>query len=277
MENNMIHQAPDSYYIHNRETGKLELHFDKSEYDGLTDAQKQDIKSAFLWGRKSGCWISRCKEPNLCRAKSIAQALGLADGGEKGERLSFAQQQQRKAERAVRRADRFDSAAESAIARGKQLQKPVRDMHGDIAFFTQPHVNTSAGHAFTRRRDAMFAAFDRGIEEYRKSEYYRMRAQTARRTAELPGLKDGAFIARRIRECETEIRRLKKSIDIHEAARRKIGEGTPLARYNGTPITLDEVNTWLEADLNQLEAQLDKLGYYQDAREALGRPAQADG
>ena len=55
--------AKDSYYIHNRETGKLELHFDKPEYDALTDEQRSEIKSAFLWGRRSGCWISRAKEP----------------------------------------------------------------------------------------------------------------------------------------------------------------------------------------------------------------------
>lgn len=45
----------DSYYIRNRETGKLELHFDKSDYDALTDAQRSEIKSNFLWGRRSGC------------------------------------------------------------------------------------------------------------------------------------------------------------------------------------------------------------------------------
>lgn len=79
-----------SYYIHNRETGKMELHFDKTEYDALTDEQRSEIKSAFLWGRRSGCWISRAKEPNLWRAERVAQSIGLGDGGEQGERLSFA-------------------------------------------------------------------------------------------------------------------------------------------------------------------------------------------
>lgn len=37
----------DSYYIHNSETGKLELHFDKPEYDALTDEQRSEIKSTF--------------------------------------------------------------------------------------------------------------------------------------------------------------------------------------------------------------------------------------
>lgn len=79
--------TPDSYFIRNRETGKLELHFDKADYDDLTDDQKREIKGAFLWGRRSGCWISRCKEPNLWRAEKIAKALGLADGGTTGEIL----------------------------------------------------------------------------------------------------------------------------------------------------------------------------------------------
>ena len=132
--------ALENYYILNRETCKLELHFDKADYDALSDAQKQSIKSAFLWGRRSGCWISRCKEPNLWSAEKIAKALGLADGGTTGERLSFAEQQERKAEKAEHRAERFEASADRAAARGEALQKPINDMHGDVAFFTQPNI-----------------------------------------------------------------------------------------------------------------------------------------
>lgn len=262
--------TPTNYFIINRETGKLELHFDKADYDALTITQKQTIKGSFVWGRKSGCWISRCKEPHLYHAKRIAESLGLADGGKTGERLSFAEQQQRKAERAERRADRFDHAADNAAARGEQLQKPINDMHGDVAFFTQPNINTSAGRAFTRRRDRMFAAFDRGFEEYRKSEYFRDRAEIARRTADQTELKDKGFIMRRIRECESAIRKLKKAVEAHEAVKQKIEQGTPVKRYSGAFVTMDEVTEWLESDLDQMEAQLDKLGYYQDALDALG-------
>lgn len=262
--------TPSNYFIVNRETGKLELHFDKADYDALTVTQKQTIKRSFVWGRKSGCWISRCKEPHLYHARRVAESLGLADGGKTGERLSFAEQQQRKAERAERRADRFNHAADNAAARGEQLQKPINDMHGDVAFFTQPNINTSAGRAFTRRRDRMFAAFDRGFEEYRKSEYFRDRAEIARRTADQTELKDKGFIMRRIRECESAIRKLKKAVEAHEAVKQKIEQGTPVKRYSGALVTMDEVNEWLESDLDQMEAQLDKLGYYQEALDALG-------
>ena len=262
--------TPDSYFIRNRETGKLELHFDKADYDDLTDDQKREIKGAFLWGRRSGCWISRCKEPNLWRAEKIAKALGLADGGTTGERLSFAEQQERKAEKAERRAERFECAADAAAARGEQLQKPISDMRGDIAFFTQPNINSSAGRAFTRQRERMFAAYESGFKEFNKSAYYRERAAIAHNTAAQKGLQDKGFIGRRIAECETALRKLKKNVERYEGFKQQIEQGTTVQRFNGEPLSLDTVNEWIETTLDRIEAQLDKLGHYQDALDALG-------
>lgn len=257
-------------FVHNNETGKLELHFDKAEYDALSDAQKQSIKSAFLWGRRSGCWISRCKEPNLWSAEKIAKALGLADGGTTGERLSFAEQQERKAEKAEHRAERFEASADRAAARGEALQKPINDMHGDVAFFTQPNINSSAGRAFTRKRDRMFAAYEAGFKEFNKSAYYRNRAATARDTAAQKGLQDKGFICRRIAECKTALRKLKKDVERYEGFQQQIEQGTTVQRLNGDQLSLDTVNDWIASTLDRMEAQLDKLGYYQDALDALG-------
>lgn len=261
--------TPADYFIRNRETGKLELHFDKAGYDALTDAQKAEIKGAFLWGRRSGCWISRAKEPNLWRAERVAKSIGLTDAGQTGEKLTFAEQMQRKAERAERRAERYEGRADAAAARGEQLQKPITDMHGDIAFFTQPNINSTAGRAFTRRRDRMFAAFEQGFGEYRKSEHYRERAATARRTADQAELNDRGFICRRIDDCEKNLRALRRSIEDYEAKlpRAEAGE---LKRYDGSPYTAEDVAAQIEYWLDRIEVQLDKLGYYQDALDALG-------
>ena len=38
-----------AYYIENKETGKIELHFEKSEYEALSYEQKKSIKSNFLF------------------------------------------------------------------------------------------------------------------------------------------------------------------------------------------------------------------------------------
>lgn len=261
--------AKDSYYIHNRETGKLELHFDKSEYDAMTDEQRSEIKSAFLWGRRSGCWISRAKEPNLWRAEYVAKTLSLEDGGAEGERLSFAEQQERKAERAEHRAERFEIKADAACAKGEALQKPISDLHGDIAFFTQLNINTSAGRAFTRRRDKMFAAFERGFDEFNKSEYYRQRAQSARKTADHPEMRDRAFLNRRIEECESNLRKLKKSIAEYEAKLPDAQAGV-LHNYRGKTVSVDALQNQIALWADRVEQELDKLGYYQDAMDALG-------
>lgn len=167
----MNHQS--DYFIVNRETGKLELHFSKEAYLALTEDQKKSIKGNFLWGRTSDCWISRAKEPNLYHARKCAETLGLEDAGTCGERLSFMEQMERKAERAERRADCYENRADAAERRGEALQKPINDMRGDIAFFTQPNINSSSGRVFTRRRKKMFESFEKGFNEFLKSEYKR--------------------------------------------------------------------------------------------------------
>lgn len=125
-----------SKYIMNKETQNLELHFDKDDYMALPDALKSEIKSNFLFSRKSGAWVSRAKFPNLYRAEAVAKKLGLDNGGKCGETLTFAEQMERKAEKAEARAERYDYKSEKAQNKAEALQKPVNDMHGDIAFFT---------------------------------------------------------------------------------------------------------------------------------------------
>ena len=262
----------NDFYILNRETGKLELHFEKSSYAALTDEQKADIKSAFLWGRNSGCWISRAKVPNLYAARRCAERIGLTDAGETGERLSFAEQMERKQARAERRAERYDARADAAERRGEELQAPIEKMHGDIAFFTQPNINTSAGRAFTRRREKMFAAWERGFDEFRKSEYWQERAETARRTAAGKELQDKGFITRRIKERESSIRKLGKREKEYEGFLTAIEQGeTPRDGYGWeVKLTPEQIQKQIDADLDRLEALLDELGYYQEALAALG-------
>jgi len=74
-------------YIFNLETTKIELHFEKSEYAALTDEQKADLKSAFLWSRTKSCWVSLAKEPNLWRAKQVAAELGFIEELREGDNV----------------------------------------------------------------------------------------------------------------------------------------------------------------------------------------------
>ena len=256
-------ETPDNdYFVENKETGKIELYFDKSTYMALDDKQKAEIKSNFLFSRKTGAWISRCKFPRLSWPRKIAEDLGLADAGKVGERLTFEEQQERKAERAEARADRYEAKADKAAAKGKALQAPIDRMHGDIAFFTQPNINTSAGRAFTRKRNRMWESWERGMDEFRKSEYYRERAEIARKREEVP---TRGFCQRRIDEANKDIRALTKNIKAYSEKLEKMQNGEPIYNCWGEVIEnpdpdnyAAEIDRWEE----MLKAAIEKAAYY---------------
>lgn len=264
------------YYQINRETQKLELIFDKAEYQALPAADKSEIKSNFLFARSIGGWVSRAKWPNTYYAEAVAKRLGAEDRGKTGEALSFAEQQERKAERAEARADRMEYRSDRAAAEGTRLQKPIDDMHGDIAFFTQPNINTSAGRSFTNRRNKMWAAYERGWEEFKKSEYYAERAETARRTAaEAKAPSDKGFCERRIADAEKTIRAQKKNIEHYQAILDVLNTSKdytdPSWSYiHYTPEQKDEIEGRMENAEEIMEAAMSKAIYYREALEALG-------
>ena len=258
-------------YIFNLETTKIELHFEKSEYGALTDEQRSDLKSAFLWSRTGGCWVSRAKEPNLWRAKQIAAKLGFTEEQREGERLSFSEQVERQTDRAERRAERYEQYAENAERRGAALQQPLNRMHGDIAFFTQPIIAGHAGsQAFARQRERMFTQYERGFEEYRKSEYFQNRAQIARATADGAKYRDVAYLDRRIKECKKEIKARKKNIIHYEQTLYAIENGEKKKRFDGTPITAEVVNDWIKRELELVEKAMDKQAFLEACVDQCG-------
>ena len=258
------------YYIINRETEKLELHFSKEEYQALPESDKGKIKSSFLFSKRGGCWVSRAKIPNLWRAEQVAKSLGAENQGKTGELLSFEEKMERKAARAEERAERMDARADAAEQRGEQLQKPINARRGDIAFFTQPNINTSSGRAFTRQREKMFAAFERGMDEFKKSEYYAERAEAARRTANLENSKDKAFCDRRVKDAQKNIKAIQKNLDHYHAMLECDGMGEQQKRFDGTPIERAEIERWIEDAEERLESEISRLCYYQSCIDEQG-------
>lgn len=257
-------------FYFNKETTKLELHFEKSDYDALPTELKTEIKHTFLWSRESGCWISRAKEPHLYTAKQIAKGLGLEDGGSLGERISFAEQIERKQDRATARAERYEDYASNADIRAEIMQSDINHMRGDTAFFTQPNINTAAGQAFTRRREKMFERYRNSFDEYKKSEYFRNRAATASITAEMPELKNRGFLDRRIRECQKNIRGREKNVIYYETRLYQIEQGVEPHDYLGNPITAEEISAALERELELIEVEMDKQAFYENKLDELG-------
>ena len=260
-----------NYYIRNKETGKIELHFDKETYMSLPDSDKQKIKSNFLFGRKTGAWISRCKFPNLYRAEEIAKALGLENRGVEGETLTFAEKQERKAERAEARADRYDGYSDNAEKRGEALQKPIEDRHGDIAFFTQPNINTSSGRAFTRQREKMWDAWERGFEEFKKSAYFADRANAARETAKTAKQPESkSFCERRIAEAEKTIRAQRKHLEVYEGYLKQIEETGAAKSAYGYEVSKEDALNYIDRAEEIIEEAISKSIYYHEWIEKMG-------
>lgn len=259
-----------NYYITNMETQKLELHFKREDYLALSEDLKKEINSNFLFSRTADAWVSRAKFPNLWRAEAAAKKLGLTDRGKIGETPDFEEQMERKAQRAEERAKRYEFKSRRADQRRKMLQKPIEDMHGDNAFFTQPEGNSNAGRAFANKRKRMIAAWDRGLEEFGKTEYYAERAETARRTAKGTKPADKAFLVRRIKEAETIIKAQRKNLEAYQEKLEKIEQGKVFKSYSGEIITAETVQRWIENAELMIENAISKSIYYHECLEAAG-------
>lgn len=257
-------------YLMNKETQKIEMYFDKSEYINLSDDNKSEIKSNFLFSRRSGAWISRAKYPNTWRAEQVAKKLGLDYEGMQGDTISFEEQMERKADRAEARAERYEARAENAERRADALQKPINDMHGDIAFFTQPNINSSGGRAFTNYRNKLFKSYERGIEEFKKSEYYQKAAETARQT--MAGIKpsDTSFCERRIAEAKKAIKALAKNIENYRHTKERLENGEIVKDFFGDILTIESVNEKIERTEMQIESNIGKEAYYTKCLDELG-------
>lgn len=257
-------------YILNQETQRIELHFSKPEYMALSDEQKKEIKSNFLWSSKAGAWVSRSTN-NHYWALKVAEKLGLEDGGKIGERLSYAEELERKAERAEARAERFIRYAENAEKRGETLQAELNSHRGDIAFFTQPNINSSAGRAFTNYRDRLYQRYKKGMEEYRKSEYFKSRAAAAQATADMKKLKDAVYLHNRIKECNATIKKLQGHIVGYEEQIHKIQQGEEIYNWiTREPLTVERLEECIQERLEKIEYEIDKLAFFENCLSEIG-------
>lgn len=258
--------------IDNRETLKLELHFDRAEYDALTDSQKSTIKSNYLWSNYGKCWVSRAKYPHTYHAARVAQDLGAGEAVKQGERLTMAERMDEAAERAESRADRYEEHADNAMKRAEGLQKEFNHLRQDIAWLTQPIIAGHSGsRAFARSRDRVMARYEKGMEEYKKSGYYQDRAATARQTADQAKLKNPAYLERRIKEQNATIKKIQAAIVEWEESLYKVQNGeTVKIGYPARELTTDEAEKRIEDCLDRYEFEADKLSFFEDCMQAIG-------
>jgi hypothetical protein len=257
-------------YILNQETQKIELHFSKAEYQALTENLKSEIKSAFLFSGKASAWVSRSTN-NHWRAEQVAKKLNLEDGGKVGERLSYADQLEAKAERAEARAERYEQYSENAEKRAESLQADFNKYRKDWSWLTQPIIAGHAGsRAFANHRNKVMARYERGFEEYKKSEYYQDRAATARATASNVKLNDKVYLGNKIKECNKELKIYQDCIVKYEDALYKIQQGEILKNRSGEVLTTDYIEQRITDLLEKYEWENDKLDFFENCLSELG-------
>jgi len=251
----------NNYFIRNRETGKMELHFDKATYQGLDRELKGKVKGYFLFSRYAGAWVSKGKFDGYF-PQAIAKEIGLTDAGETGERLSFAEQQEQKVERAEARAERCEARADKAIDRAEGLQAEFNRNRQDHAYIFQPGM----GGSFDRYRERVQARYDKGFEEYRKSEHYRHQAENAQRTASQAKLRNPAFLDRRIKENEAEIREINRIV-------KRINAPGYLENHIKAGYPADSLEKYEKKLGERFEEVSDKLNFYRACLDEIGGAA----
>lgn len=256
-------------YILNKETQKIELHFEKSEYQALTEQQKNDLKSAYLWSNYGKCWVSRSKNNHYWAVKT-AEKLGFTDGGSTGERLSYSEELEVKAEKAEHRAERYEQYADNAEKRAKNLQSEWNKNRQDWAYVTQPIISGHAGsERFGRQRQKVLDRYHKGFEEYRKSEYFQDRAETARSTASMEQLKNPVYLHNRIKECKSTIAKLEKNVVYYEELLYKKENGEELTGFYADKTT-EQIEKWLNDTLEKMEYEIDKQAFMENKLEEIG-------
>jgi hypothetical protein len=203
------------YYHHDLNSDKVHI-FTGGKADWLTfPPQDRDaFKRNCLWSGSRNCWVSRSKGKSriLMFLGETLKRLGFEDRGEVGSRLSFAEkvaeEQSRAADRADRMEDRAAAAQKEADGRFKASDAIVGQIPMGQPILVGHHSEKRHRNALKRSDNHMRA----GIEATEKRKHYEDRASTARSTADGAKYSNPAFLGRRIKECETEMRRLLRNL-----------------------------------------------------------------
>jgi len=243
----------NTYHFQN-ETGKVHLCFDYADYQALSPEIKSKIKSAFLWARSAGAWVSRTKFPNNWRAEGIAKELNLEYKGERGEKLTFAEQKEREQVKAGARVERFEARAEK---KENESQSQYERSHNLVSVIPMGQPILIGHHSERGHRNLLKKADNamrKSCEADEKAKYYKGRAEASKRTVEGAKFKSVDYLLNRISECKADLRAIEKSLAGKDMRDKATGE----LFVNGCEIS-EERHIFLEGRKSE---QLEKLDFF---------------
>jgi len=166
------------------------------------------------------------------------------------ERTTFAERQTAKTERAEDRAERYAGYAENAEQRSAALYGQAKSMADGIPF-GQPIL---VGHHSEKRdrnyRGRICSKFEKSFEEAKKAQHYEQRAAAASGTA---AEKDLPFMHRRLKEAETNLRKVTRSLERCEAP----GYGAE------SGVDPEQLKQWIAAAKARQEDDRQQVEYWQ--------------
>lgn len=257
-------------YIKNLETGKIELHFEKSNYLALSDELKKELKRSYLFSKYSSAWVSRSIN-NQWQAIQTAKKLGFTEEERIGERLSYEEQLERKSEKAEHRAERYEKYSENAEKRAENFQADFNKYRKDWSWLTQPIISGHSGsRAFGNHKAKVMARYEKGFEEYQKSDYYKERAFTARATANNSKLQNKVYLVGKIKESNKQVKTYQDIVTKYEEALYKIQQGEELKNRSGEILTEIYIEQKIEEMFEKYEWEYDKLEFFEKCLENIG-------
>ena len=243
----------NAYYILNSDN-KLELHLDgKNAYQMLSEECKSNIKSAFIWGRQRGAWVSRSKYGGV--PYSMRDYTIEFKGAD--ERKTFEASREQRIERAENRAERYEGYAESREKKAESLQSEFNRLRKDWSWLTQPYVNTSGGRTFRNQKEKVMARYEKGIESYQIAQSHKERAAQLRASANESELKSESYLLNRVKEGEKAVKMYDKFIERYADYLERIDTLKP------------ESQIWIKQRINYYETAFEKLAFYMECLKEL--------
>lgn len=203
----------DNYFVHNKETEKLNVYTTKQFYTALEQEKRKFISRSCLWSSRQQCWISEAKAVNCAYLKTKLSEIGFVDRGVIGERLSFEEKASREQEKAATRAERAEIRAIKAQERSDGLSKTASEMASIIPMGQPILIGHHSEKRDRRYREKISNKMGQSVKEREKSDYYRTKAALAEWTAKGEKYKNPRYLSNRIKEAKAGIRRYGRGLE----------------------------------------------------------------
>lgn len=123
------------------------------------------------------------------------------------------------------------------------------------------------------RWDRMFAAWKKGYDDFKNSEYYAEKLKVIRKTGGYMQSSDKGFINRKIQENERNIYKYKKCLENCYDKLEKIKQGQTFTEHDGTLITKETIHRRIEMTKTSIDIEIAKAVYYYQCLEKMGEAA----